>query len=145
MPDNLDSTLGFNWFPLPPQQVTAPIDSVHGIWYPDYTLWDVYRIDMCSLVLNYDVVDGNTSAELCLGDSLDPTVSGPFLSVAAAPTVDWPPIGITEYLNKVHNQTETAFYITGYTAIYLRGESQATGASTMTGTVFSSAARMPDS
>lgn len=132
----------FLWYPCPPQQVTANVNSGHLVWGPDYSVWDAYRIDMCSLVLNWNFADGNTSAELCLGDLDTFSINGPFLSVAAFPVPGW---GITEYANKYHNQTETPIYVVGRSAIYARGESQTTSASTYTGTVWYSGARAPGS
>lgn len=140
--DNLGPPGGFNWYPGEPVTVQANVNGpAYIVWGPDTSVWDVWRIDLVTLVLSYDITSDNCSAEVGLSDAVS-SFFAPMLAVAASATLS---ISITEYINKVASNTETPFYMTGQQTIAMRGESNGTSSSTFTTAVFWSGARLPDS
>jgi hypothetical protein len=137
--DNTNPGPDWQWFPQEVAATTIDIgDSATFVLGLPTTIWDVFRIDYCTLVLDYSFSDGNTSAELCI--TLDGGVHFfPFLSVAATEVFDLTP---EFYINKYTEQSQTPFYMT-QGGIWIRGESALLTASSATGVVFWSAARLP--
>jgi hypothetical protein len=130
------------WQPMGNFTVATNIDNTNVNFGPGVTSADkVYRIDYASLIIDYQLVDGECEADMYIN-----TLAGyeaPFLSVSARPFADT----ASDVLVPQHRwevQLSLPFYIVGNWGIFVRGfSSSLIGISTIWATLSASQAWSP--